>query len=136
MYFIFIELIWRRILKMRQWRSSENVEAIFDETLNHRLKITCKWDGELPRCLYIMLNPSNADLKECDPTLDKCIKIASNNGFGSLAVVNLFSLRTHDPSILLESTVKTLPENLENVKLAIDDADIIQTFQIKLNSLL
>lgn len=111
--------------KMRPWQSIENIEVIFDETFNHRLKITCKWDENLPQCLYIMLNPSTADMKQCDPTLDKCIKIASNNGFGSLAVVNLFSLRTHDPNVLLESKLKTLPENFENVKLAIDDADTI-----------
>lgn len=110
---------------MRPWRNTENVEVIFDETYNHRFKLICSWDEESPRCLFIMLNPSTADMKECDRTLDKCIKIARNNDFGSLAVVNLFSLRTPEPNVLLQSKVKTLPKNLENVKIAIDEADMI-----------
>lgn len=55
---------------MREWKQNENVEVLFDELKEHRLKLTCKWNDRLPGCLYIMLNPSTADTNRCDRTLD------------------------------------------------------------------
>ncbi|EON74056.1 hypothetical protein H131_05314 [Lysinibacillus sphaericus OT4b.31] len=72
-----------------------------------------------------MLNPSLADMEVCDRTLDKCIKIARNNSFGSIGVVNLFSLRAKDAEDLLQEEDRTHPENIEYVKRAINDAEII-----------
>lgn len=110
---------------MRAWQSNERVEAEFDDTGAHRLKLVCSWAEDLPRVLYIMLNPSVADLENCDPTLDKCIKIAQHNGYGSIAVVNLFSYRTPKPENLLAVQERNHPRNLEIVKAAIDEADRI-----------
>ena len=110
---------------MGAWKSNEVVEAEFDDTGTHRLKLVCSWAEELPRCLYIMLNPSVADLENCDPTLDKCIKIAKHNGYGSIAVVNLFSYRSPKPEDLLAATNRNHPTNLEIVKAAIEEADMI-----------
>ena len=110
---------------MRAWKSNEEVEIIFDESKKNRFFLVCKWDRKLPCCLFIMLNPSTADMRGCDPALDKCIKIAKFNGFGSISVVNLFSLRTPKPSDLLNSTERTLPKNREFIKEAIENADKI-----------
>ncbi|GEL05537.1 DUF1643 domain-containing protein [Rummeliibacillus stabekisii] len=110
---------------MRPWKDSEIVDAVFDETKKHRLHLICEWNADLPLCLFILLNPSTADLEQCDSTLDRCIKIAMNNGFGSIGVVNLFSLRTPSPNDLLTADVRTLPENIDFIKQAIDDAEII-----------
>ncbi|MDM5283797.1 DUF1643 domain-containing protein [Peribacillus frigoritolerans] len=110
---------------MRPWSEYEEVEAVFDDSKEHRLYLICEWCANLPLCLYIMLNPSTADMKHCDPTIDKCIKIAKNNGFGSIGVVNIFSLRTPRPEDLLHATVRTLPENMTYIKDAINDAGII-----------
>lgn len=110
---------------MRPWDINEKVEVEFDESERHRFKLTCSWTEELPRCLFIMLNPSSADLEVCDRTLDRCIKIAKNNDFGSISVVNLFSYRTPNPVELLAVEEKSLFTNLEVVKKSIDEAELI-----------
>lgn len=110
---------------MRTWDMNETVEVEFDESGKHRFKLTCSWMEGLPRCLFIMLNPSIADLEVCDRTLDKCIKIAKNNGYGSISVVNLFSYRTSKPEKLLAVEERNHSANLETVKKSIDEAKLI-----------
>jgi hypothetical protein len=53
-----------------------------------------------PRVLFVMLNPSTADETTDDPTIRRCIGFARAWGFGSLAVGNLFALRTPKPGDL------------------------------------
>ena len=110
---------------LRPWSANETIEVEFDESGKHRFKLTCRWNEVLPRCLYIMLNPSTADLEVCDRTLDKCIKIAKNNGCGSIVVVNLFSYRTSKPEDLLEVERRSHPANIQTVKASIDETEMI-----------
>lgn len=112
-------------MMMRPWKSNELVKVMYDESKQHRLKLICTWDENLPECLYIMLNPSSVELDKCDQTIDTCIKIASYNGYGSIIIVNLFSLRTATPEKLLESNVRTIPQNIDIVKQSIDETDMI-----------
>jgi hypothetical protein len=49
---------------------------------------------------FVMLNPSDADAKEDDPTLRRCIGYAKTWGYGRLLVVNLFSVIGSDPKAL------------------------------------
>lgn len=46
--------------------------------------------------VFVMINPSTADEKDNDRTIEKCIKIAENNQCTDVYVVNLFPLRTKD----------------------------------------
>jgi hypothetical protein len=55
------------------------------------------WDPALAHCVFIGLNPSTADATEDDPTLKRCISFAQKWGYGSLLLVNLFSLRATNP---------------------------------------
>ncbi|HEY4037312.1 MAG TPA: DUF1643 domain-containing protein [Burkholderiaceae bacterium] len=53
-----------------------------------------------PQVLFVMLNPSTADDQNDDPTIRRCIGLATSWGFGSVAVGNLFAFRTPSPSVL------------------------------------
>ncbi|AFY78083.1 hypothetical protein Ple7327_2820 [Pleurocapsa sp. PCC 7327] len=75
-------------------------EAIFDPTGVYRYLLWREWDENAPQIGFIMLNPSTADAKRDDPTIRKCIYLASSWGYGSLAVANLFAYRTAKPKLL------------------------------------
>lgn len=107
---------------MREWKRNERVEALFDETRQHRLKLSCTWEGAKEKCLFIMLNPSTADLRRCDRTLDRCISFAKAEGYGGLDVVNLYSYRTVSPVELRTAAIQSLPENSEIVQQAMTEA--------------
>lgn len=65
--------------------------------LTYRLSLTRVWDRALPELCFVMFNPSTADGREDDPTIRKCIGFAKRWGYGSIIIVNLFTLRATDP---------------------------------------
>lgn len=110
---------------MRDWKRNERVEVCFDEAKEHRLKLSCTWDSGKEKCLYIMFNPSTADLRMCDMTLNRCISFAKSGGFGGYDVVNLYSYRTLAPKELRKAAIPSLPENTEIVKQAMNETEKI-----------
>jgi len=56
------------------------------------------WDEEKPRMNFLMLNPSTADERENDPTVERCQRRAMAAGYGGLYVTNLFAYRSTDPA--------------------------------------
>lgn len=76
----------------------------------YRYALWRKWaDG--PQVLFVMLNPSTADESTDDPTIRRCIGFAKAWGFSSLAVGNLFALRTPSPSQLMQNQSPIGDEN-------------------------
>lgn len=61
--------------------------------------------------LFVMLNPSTADARQDDPTIRRCVGFASTWGYGSLAVANLFALRSPNPAVLGRIEDPVGPEN-------------------------
>jgi hypothetical protein len=59
------------------------------------------WDGERPFVMFIGLNPSTADDKENDPTIESVIRIAKHNGYGGLYMMNCFPIISTDPDLLV-----------------------------------
>ncbi|MBY9079534.1 DUF1643 domain-containing protein [Paenibacillus sp. HN-1] len=88
-----------------------NKGAIIDETGSYRYLLWRTWDENLPKVLFIMLNPSTADENEDDPTICRCIGFAKKWGYGSLEVVNLFAYRATDPDELKVCNDPVGPEN-------------------------
>lgn len=65
----------------------------FRFVLHRKTKCPLRW---IKPMVFVMINPSTADETINDRTIEKCIKIAENNGHTDIYVVNLFPLRTKD----------------------------------------
>ena len=57
----------------------------------YRYKLLREWDETLHKVLFVMLNPSTADMHEDDATIRRCIGFAKDLGYGGLLVGNLFA---------------------------------------------
>lgn len=62
-------------------------------------------------CCFIMLNPSTADGQQDDPTVRRCINFAQRWRCTGLIIVNLFALRSTDPTKLRVARDPVGPEN-------------------------
>src|SRR5882672_740313 len=80
--------------------TTERSGAVFDRTGRYRYLLWRAWDQAAPGVAFVMLNPSTADARRDDPTIRACTRLARAWGFGSMRAVNLFALRTSDPSNL------------------------------------
>jgi len=94
--------------------------AMFDSERKYRYLLTREWDITLPKLLYIMLNPSTANESSEDQTSRQCLYFANKFQYGSLEIVNLYSLISTDPKRLKESLID--PVGLETDKYIIEAA--------------
>jgi len=84
--------------------------ARFSSCRTYRYHLSRRWETG-PACLWVMLNPSTADADSNDPTVERCERRARAWGFGAVEVVNLFALRSTDPSALKSHADPVGPEN-------------------------
>jgi len=99
--------------------------ACFSPDRAYRYRLTRTWNPTMRRCLFVMLNPSTADAFVVDPTIWRCIAFAKREGCGSLDVVNLFALRSPDPSVLYQHPDPVGPDNEHQIAYAIHGANLI-----------
>ena len=59
-------------------------DAVFSPDRLHRYGLWRIWDDDLPKVLFIGLNPSTADELKNDPTIRRCIGYAKDWGYGCL----------------------------------------------------
>jgi hypothetical protein len=85
---------------VRQW-------AELSDDGRYRYLLGRQWDESLPKCVFLMLNPSTADATENDPTIRRCIRFARDLGCGSLLVGNPYAFRATDPRDLFKSIEPT-----------------------------
>lgn len=77
--------------------------AKISECGTYRYQLWRIWDKDLPKVLFIMLNPSTADANTDDPTIRRCIGFAKSWGYGGFYVGNLFAYRSTSPKGLLDA---------------------------------
>jgi len=77
--------------------------AIFDPDRTVRYWLWRCWDPGKRFLVFIGLNPSTADEKENDPTVERMERRAREYGYGGLIVVNIFSYRATDPEDMKDS---------------------------------
>lgn len=102
-------------------------DAVIDQTGMYRYSLRRIWNTDLPKVLFIMLNPSTADDQEDDPTIRRCIGFAKYWGYGSLEVMNLFAYRATDPSELRKVVDPIGPDNDIHIFRAAIQTDLIIT---------
>lgn len=86
-------------------------QATFSPCRRYRYTLDRTWDPARPRLVFCMLNPSTADETVNDPTVERCQRRAVAGGFGAVAVVNLFALRSTDPQMLYQVEDPVGPDN-------------------------
>jgi hypothetical protein len=85
--------------------------AEFSACKRYRYHLYRRW-GKADLCVtWLMLNPSTADEYVLDPTLKRCMGFTQAMGYEAMEVVNLFALRSTDPSVLLTHPDPVGPRN-------------------------
>lgn len=83
--------------------NGEHRFAIFNEDRSHRYVLGRQWNTTRSVVAFIGLNPSTADEHQDDPTIRRVTAFARSWGFGGVLMLNLFSIVSSDPKILLTS---------------------------------
>lgn len=87
-------------------------EAVFGgEHDEYRYRLSRTWDDRLPTVLFLMMNPSVADILVDDMTVLLCRRYAENWGYGRLYVGNTFAYRCTQSARLLEVEDPIGPDN-------------------------
>lgn len=69
----------------------------------YRYGLERRWDRGAQMLPIIMLNPSTADADLDDPTIRRCMSFARREGFGGIAVGNLFAFRATSPEAMISA---------------------------------
>ena len=110
--------------------SCEAAGAIFSPDRIYRYTLWRRWSGSGDVC-WIMCNPSTADEVELDPTIRRCYRFSERWGYGGIRVVNIFALRSTDPSVLYSADDPIGPDNDRNVIAeAMDSAFVVAAWGI------
>lgn len=97
--------------------------AIISDDERYRYWLLRRWaPGGI--VLWVMLNPSTADYQIDDQTIRKCITFSKAWGYGAIQVVNLYAIRSTDPSILAIDGDAIGPENDRRIGEALADSRV------------
>jgi hypothetical protein len=75
-------------------------DAIFSEDRKYRYALWRIWDDSKPKVMFIGLNPSTANETQSDNTITKVCKIAKNNGYGGVYMMNCWAYVATKPEDL------------------------------------
>ncbi|MET1260001.1 DUF1643 domain-containing protein [Flagellimonas sp. DF-77] len=87
--------------------------ALFSACKRYRFLLWRQWDEDLPKVLFIGLNPSVADDRSDDPTTKRIMGLSKQLGFGGCFLMNCFP------------HIATDPKNLEASVSKIEDPDLL-----------
>jgi hypothetical protein len=85
--------------------------ATFSEDRVYRYHLWRGWGDREHRCVFVGVNPSDADERDNDQTITKCVGFAKRWAFGALDMLNPFALVSTDVTGLLRHPDPIGPEN-------------------------
>tara|TARA_B100000767_G_scaffold267723_1_gene286852 strand:- start:6 stop:461 length:456 start_codon:yes stop_codon:yes gene_type:complete len=91
-------------------------EALFSKDKKSRYTLGRFWNDSKDTVLFIMLNPSNANLINDDPTINRLISFSKIHGFGGFWVCNLYAFITPYPRELVSYKKNKCNLNMEYIK--------------------
>lgn len=97
-----------------------NADAILSPDGRYRYLLRRTWSPEVVSAVFVMLNPSTADATVDDPTIRRCMSFAREWGCGGIRVVNLYALRSTDPTQLWAVNDPVGPDNDTHLAWALD----------------
>lgn len=108
--------------------------AYFSECKKYRYSLWRIWDTDLPRVMFIGLNPSTANETDDDPTIKSVTRIAKSNGYGGFYMMNCFPLVSTDPkglygcdhSVYNEEWLKETASKCKDVVFAWGNFEVVQ----------
>jgi hypothetical protein len=92
--------------------------ALFSDDRLHRYRLA-RWWGSGPRVTFVLLNPSDADEANDDPTMRRCRGFAEAWGCEGFEVVNLYAFCTPYPNQLWLAKDPVGPANDEHLEQAV-----------------
>ncbi len=92
-------------------KENETRLADFSPCRAYRYHLAQNWDKHKPPLYWLMLNPSTADEKVNDPTVEGCERRARDWGYGGSVVFNIFAYRATDPTELKQQADPVGAEN-------------------------
>jgi hypothetical protein len=90
-----------------------NADAVLSDCENYRFFLERSWDDGLLKLPVCMLNPSTGDAEADDQTIRRLINFAKRWGYGGLAIVNLYPLRSPKPAVMWASDERSHAGNDE-----------------------
>ena len=100
-------------------------EAIYSDCEAYRYSLTRVWDRSSDRLVFVMLNPSVADERHNDPTVERCERRARRWEFGAFRAVNIFAWRATVPAALRKAAAPEGPDIGTTLADAVDWGDKI-----------
>lgn len=74
--------------------------ASFSNDRKYRYSLWRIWDKSKPLVMFIGLNPSTANENSDDPTIRSVCRIANNNGYGGIYMLNCWAYISTDPKLI------------------------------------
>lgn len=114
--------------------SFHNSGAVFSDCMLYRYRLWRIWNPNLPKAVFVLMNPSTADETKDDPTVLRCQWRVSRwpadlPAVGGVEVVNVFAWRETDstklPGLIANGTDIIGPDNDNAIREAVQDAAIV-----------
>jgi hypothetical protein len=95
-------------IKIESWfvEKMNEAGAMFSDDNTHRYALWRNWNSTKKTALCIGLNPSTANDTTNDPTIERLMHGLIELGYGGFRMVNLFTIISSDPDVLLDEQAR------------------------------